>query len=172
MGPTALTVCASDITLHLVGPRSWTEMRATLVYETRDPFAVRVRFGSHPAGRGNIDRAAAQHHAVRSTGDAAGVEWLLGRELLHAALRHPVGTGDVRLWPTRSETDVLFLELRAPLGQALFELSRSAVASFLHDTEGLVPRGAESAVLDLDGELVDLLGGGRQGHGQGPDAGR
>jgi hypothetical protein len=52
---------------------------------------------------------------------------------------------------------VLFLHLRAPSGEALFELSRAAVAAFLRQTEALVPTGSESSLLDLDDELHVLL---------------
>ena len=144
--------CTARTTLHLVGPSSWTEVPATLLYDTADPFAVRVRFGGRvgaPTG-----------------GTEDGAEWMLGRDLLHAGLSHPAGAGDVRLWPARAAVDVLFLELRAPSGHALFELSRSAVADFLRETERLVPRGAESELLRVDGELLALL------QGEGPDPGR
>ena len=53
----------------------------------------------------------------------------------------PPGDGDIRLWPARTPGDVLFLELRAPSGHALFELSRAVLAGFLADTDRLVPRG-------------------------------
>lgn len=151
--------------MHLVGPSSWTEVPATLVYETTDPFAVRVRFG----GRGGRADAVADTTAARVApvpGDDDGVEWMLGRDLLHAGLSHPAGGGDVRLWPARTAVDVLFLELRAPSGHALFELTRSVVADFLRDTERLVPRGSESELLQVDGELFTLL------QGDGPEPGR
>src|SRR5215213_10095577 len=48
---------------------------------------------------------------------------------------------DVRLWPARGGLDVVFLQLRAPSGEALFELSGAVVAEFLRETEMLVPLG-------------------------------
>ena len=57
-------------------------------------------------------------------------------------------------------TDVLFLHLRAPSGEALFELSRATVAAFIRQTETLEPSGSESAMLSLDEELQALLSGG------------
>lgn len=150
--------CTARTTLHLVGPSSWTEVPAVLVYETPDPFAVRVRFGG-PAGRGDAVPGGA-------TGADDGVEWMLGRDLLHAGLSHPAGSGDVRLWPARTAVDVLFLELRAPSGHALFELSRSVVSDFLRETERLVPRGTESELMGVDSELSTLL------QGEGPEPGR
>ncbi len=71
----------------------------------------------------------------------------------------------MRLWPARTALDVLFLELRAPSGHALFELSRAVLAGFVADTERLVPIGREADVLDVDHELHALL------QGDEPDAG-
>lgn len=147
--------CTARTTLHLVGPSSWTEVPATLVYDTTDPFAVRVRFGGRAGSA-----------APASGTDEDGVEWMLGRDLLHAGLSHPAGTGDVRIWPARTAVDVLFLELRAPSGHALFELTRSVVAEFLRESERLVPRGAEADLLGVDDELLVLL------QGDGPEPGR
>ena len=130
----------TSTTLHLVGPHSWTEVPATLGYEVADPYAVRIGFGS-------------------PDGDD-GISWLLARDLLRAGLDRPAGDGDVRLWPARTTGDVLFLHLRAPSGEALFELSRTAVAAFLRQTEHLVPVGQEAAVLQVDDELAALLSGG------------
>jgi sporulation and cell division protein SsgA len=129
-------------TLHLVGPQSWTEVPALLCYEVSDPFAVRITFGDS------------------GTADDEGISWLVGRELLQAGLDHPAGEGDVRLWPSRTSGDVLFLHLRAPSGEALFEVSRGAVAGFLQLTADVVPFGQESAVLEVDQELAVLLSNG------------
>jgi sporulation and cell division protein SsgA len=129
-------------TLHLVGPTSWTEVPAVLRYAVDDPFAVRIGFGDADDGADD------------------GITWLLGRELLAAGLERPAGDGDVRLWPSRTSGDVLYLHLRAPSGEALFELSRATVAAFLQQTEALVPTGQETAALDVDEELATLLSGG------------
>ena len=133
---------SAPTTLHLVGPGSWREVPAVLCYEGSDPFAVRIGFGE--------------------VGDPAddGITWLLGRELLAAGLERPAGDGDVRLWPARTSGDVLYLHLRAPSGEALFELSRATVAAFLQRTETLVPTGQETAALGVDEELATLLSGG------------
>jgi hypothetical protein len=133
------------VTLQLVGPQSWTEVPALLCYDAADPFAVRIAFGDVGDGNGVVDP------------DDGGIAWLLSRELLQTGLEGPAGEGDVRLWPAHASTDVLFLHLRAPFGEALFELSRAAVAAFLRHTEALVPSGTESALLDLDDELHVLL---------------
>ena len=134
------------ITLQLVGPQSWTEVPALLCYDAADPFAVRIAFGDVGDENGVVEDD--------------GIAWLLSRELLQAGLGGPAGDGDVRLWPAHAATDVLFLHLRAPSGEALFELSRATVAAFLRQTETLVPTGTESDLLDLDDELHVLLSNG------------
>jgi hypothetical protein len=133
------------LTLQLIGPRSWTEVPALLTYDSADPFAVRITFGdTGPAPESAED----------------GVTWLVGRELLRAGLDRPAGDGDVRVWPASATADALFLHLRAPSGEALFELSRATLSTFLRETELLVQSGAESAELDLDEELAALLSNG------------
>jgi sporulation and cell division protein SsgA len=144
--------CTARTTLHLVGPQSWTAVPAALVYDAADPYAVRVRFGDvgedvDPTDAGPDD-------------DDGGVEWLLSRELLRTALSCPAGDGDVRIWPARAALDVLFLQLRAPSGEALFELSAAVVGDFLRQTELLVPAGQESGLLQVDDVLSALLQGG------------
>ena len=141
---------SSPITLQLVGPQSWTEVPALLCYEAADPFAVRIAFGDVGDDTGAV-------HA-----EDGGIAWLVSRELLQSGLDRPSGDGDVRLWPANTAADVLFLHLRAPSGEALFELSRATVAAFLRQTEVLVPHGSESDLLDLDDELQVLLSNGGQ----------
>ncbi|NYJ07827.1 SsgA family sporulation/cell division regulator [Petropleomorpha daqingensis] len=132
------------LTLQLIGPRSWTEVPALLSYEAADPFAVRITFGDVAGPEAADD----------------GVTWLVGRDLLRVGMDRPAGDGDVRVWPASATADVLFLHLRAPSGEALFELSRATLSAFLRETEALVPVGSEAAVLDLDDELTVLLSNG------------
>jgi hypothetical protein len=139
---------SSAITLQLIGPQSWTEVPALLCYDATDPFAVRIAFGDVGDQNELVDV------------EEAGIAWLVSRELLQSGLDRPSGEGDVRVWPARGATDVLFLHLRAPSGEALFELSRATVAGFLRQTEALVPSGSESGMLSLDEELQALLSGG------------
>jgi hypothetical protein len=136
------------ITLQLVGPQSWTEVPALLRYDASDPFAVRIAFGDVGDENGEVDP------------DDGGISWLVSRELLQAGLDQPSGVGDVRVWPANAATDVLFLNLRAPSGEALFELSRATVSAFLRQSETLVPSGTESDLLGLDDELHALLSNG------------
>ena len=137
---------SSPVTLQLVGPTSWTEVPALLLYDVADPYAVRIAFGDM-----------AEDDAADPD---AGITWLLSRELLQAGLERPAGEGDVRLWPAKAATDVLYLHLRAPSGEALFEVSRGTVAGFLQLTASVVPFGEESSVLEVDGELAALLSNG------------
>ena len=130
------------LTLQLIGPPSPSEVSALFSYDARDPYAVRIRFGSAHAG--GMDA----------------VTWLTGRELFRAGLDQPTGDGDVRVGPTEPSSDVLFLQLRAPSGEAVMELSRTALAAFVRGTESLVPFGAEGAAIDLDQGLAVLLSGG------------
>jgi hypothetical protein len=143
--------CTTRTTLHLVGPQSWTSVPAALVYEAVDPYAVKVRFG---------DGGEPEEPGFDEPEDDGGVEWLLSRELLRAGTSAPAGDGDVRIWPARAALDVLFLQLRAPSGEALFELSATVVGEFLRETERLVPVGEESGRLQVDDELIALLQGG------------
>ncbi len=139
---------SSPITLQLVGPQAWTEVPALLCYDAADPFAVRIAFGDVGDEHGAVDP------------DDGGIAWLVSRELLQSGLDRPSGDGDVRIWPAHAATDVLFLHLRAPSGEALFELSRATVAAFLRQSEVLVPSGSESSLLDIDDELHVLLSNG------------
>ena len=139
--------CSARTTFQLIGPHAWTAVPAALVYDSTDPFAVRVRFGDGP-------------EAGEVPDEDGGVEWLLSRDLLRAGLTGPVGEGDVRLWPARGGLDVVFLQLRAPSGEALFEVSGAVVTDFLGETELLVPAGTESDVLRVDDALSELLRGG------------
>jgi hypothetical protein len=157
--------CTARTTLHLIGPQFWTAVPAALVYDSADPFAVRVRFGD--GGQDDIDAGPYDGPDENPDDDLSygpeddgGVEWLLSRDLLRAGLAAPVGEGDVRLWPARGGLDVVFLQLRAPSGEALFELSGAVVGDFLRETEQLVPAGTESDVLRVDDELSALLRGG------------
>jgi Streptomyces sporulation and cell division protein, SsgA len=136
---------SSPVTLQLVGPTSWSEVPALLCYDAGDPFAVRIAFGDLADG-GSVD--------------PDGITWLLSRELLRTGTDRPAGEGDVRLWPARGASDVMYLHLRAPSGEALFELSRASVMAFLRQTEALVPSGSEAAQLELDDELQLLLSNG------------
>jgi hypothetical protein len=152
--------CSARTTLHLVGGQSWTAVPAALLYEPADPYAVRIRFGDAGEADAAAGPAEPGEPGEPREPDEEGVEWLLSRDLLRTGLSGPVGDGDVRIWPARAALDVLFLQLRAPSGEALFELSATVVGEFLRETERLVPLGRESGLLQVDDELSALLQGG------------
>jgi hypothetical protein len=112
-------------------------VRASLRYDPADPYAIQVLF------------------SAESTGGEA-VSWSFARELLVTGLDGPAGIGDVRVWP---RDDLVALALSSPDGTALFEIPRGVLVRFLHRTCVLVPRGRETAYLDLDGTVARLLAG-------------
>lgn len=142
MNSTNSTVSA-DLGLHLVVPTEEMSvpLTATLSYSAEDPYAVRISFHA------GLDEP---------------IEWILGRELLSAGIQGPQGLGDAQVWPSSAATDdlaadVLNIELSSPYGHAHFEAPAADVADFLRSTEQVVPVGSESAHVDFDAELTDLL---------------
>lgn len=106
-------------------------------YETADPLAVRMVFPAEASLVG------------------AETTWTFSRALLAEGLAGPSGAGAVRLWPS-GENRVL-LELQASEGIAIVELCASELRAFLHETYELLPVEAETAGLDVDQALADLL---------------
>ncbi len=126
--------------LHLVvaGEESM-PVDASLSYASSDPYAVTAVF-----------------HADESEP----VTWTFGRDLLAAGLEQPAGEGDIGVWPSTSQgLPVICMALSSPTGHALLEASHSDVRAFLTASYELVPRGTESAHLDLDDALDRLLAG-------------
>jgi Streptomyces sporulation and cell division protein, SsgA len=123
---------------QLIGAGSPSEFSALFSYDPRDPYAVSITFGSARVGGKDP------------------VTWLIGRGLLRVGLDQPTGDGDVRVGPA-ARNDVLFLHLRTHYGEALTELSRTALAAFVRGTESLVPFAEEGAAIELDEELAGLL---------------
>jgi Streptomyces sporulation and cell division protein, SsgA len=114
-------------------------VHADLSYAPNDPYAVRVAF---------------------HTGSAEIVEWTFARSLLTDGVTHPVGDGDVQVWPvSNTGQPMVFLSLSSPSGQALFEAPLPGVVQFLTQTYTLVPTGCESDFLDVGAELESLLYG-------------
>ncbi|MFB7455542.1 MULTISPECIES: SsgA family sporulation/cell division regulator [unclassified Streptomyces] len=110
---------------------------ATLHYDRRDPFAVRMTFPA-PA-----------------TLDGVEVCWIFARELLAAGLREPEGDGDVRVRPYGYDRTVL--EFHAPEGTAVVHIRSGEIRRFLESTSELVPLGLEHLQLDLDHDLAELM---------------
>jgi hypothetical protein len=131
---------STDIELRLVvsdGPAR--AVRADLGYTPSDPYAVRVAF---------------------HTGSSEIVEWTFARSLLTDGVTHPVGDGDVQVWPANTTGQpMVCLSLSSPSGRALFEASLGRVVEFLTKTYTLVPTGCESDFIDVGAELQSLLDG-------------
>jgi len=135
-GPIPVVVTA-DITLNLViGSEHGLPVPANFNYSAHEPFSIAAQFSS----------------------GGAEVTWVFARELLHEGSYHPVGDGDVTCWPaTVAGARVVCLALRSPSGQALLEAPADEVEAFLQRTFEVVPPGAESGYLDLDGLIEQIL---------------
>ncbi|MGW2954231.1 SsgA family sporulation/cell division regulator [Streptomyces eurythermus] len=110
---------------------------ATLRYDRRDPFAVRMTFPA-PATLEGVD-----------------VCWTFARELLTAGLEDPAGQGDVRVRPYGYDRTVL--EFHAPEGTAIVHVRSGEIRRFLQAVDELVPAGLEHLQLDLDHGLAELM---------------
>ncbi|MET8276737.1 MULTISPECIES: SsgA family sporulation/cell division regulator [unclassified Streptomyces] len=97
-------------------------MYMRLRYEPSDPYAVRAAF--------TLDDS-----------DEA-VEWIIGRDLLIAGLKGPLGEGCVRLWPAgERDRGSVYIVLKPPDGVALLEAPAQDIKKFLQETEAHVPIG-------------------------------
>ncbi|MGV9451992.1 SsgA family sporulation/cell division regulator [Streptomyces sp. NPDC003635] len=110
---------------------------ATLHYDRRDPFAVRMTFPA-PATLEGVE-----------------VCWTFSRELLTEGLRENVGHGDVRVRPYGYDRTVV--EFHAPEGTAVVHVRTGEIRRFLAATGELVPVGLEHLQLDLDHDLAELM---------------
>lgn len=100
---------------------------ATLTFDARQPYEVRVDFGDD-----NV--------------------WSVGRDLLGMGVQYPAGLGDVRLWPLG---DLLYVALSSHEGVALLTTDRNTVQIFLNRTYKLVGKTAET--VDVDSTVAVLL---------------
>lgn len=83
------------------------------------------------------------------------VTWTVSRDLLSDGMSRRCGDGDVRV--ERNATTVVIT--LAHEGQAQFRFDWLDVTEFLTAIYAQVPAGAEFADVDMDQELVSLLGG-------------
>ena len=105
-------------------------------YSAYDPFAVSL--------------------AVRTRHDRW-VEWLIGRELVMAALDAPAGEGDVRMRPLSVQGyDIVEIEIQSHDGRAVLEVDQELLRSFVDATLQMVPVGTEADRMDLDGEIARI----------------
>jgi len=128
----------TDLSLQLVVPGGPAlPVSAGFRYDSADPYAVHVGF---------------------RTGEDEVVEWTFARQLLADGVSHPVGEGDVQVWPSAEDGDhPVSLSLSSPSGSALFEMPLGGLVEFLTRTYTAVPTGSESDFVDLDAELALLV---------------
>jgi hypothetical protein len=136
------TVIEQSVQARMVAsaPRMET-LPATLQYDRRDPFAVRMAFPA-PA-----------------TLEGTEVSWEFSRELLAEGMDAAAGVGDVRIRPFGYDRTVL--EFHAAEGIAMVHVRTAELRHFLERAQELVPSGQEHRFLDLDRRLADLFGGPR-----------
>lgn len=133
-GPTI----SAELGLSLVVPEHGAvPLMASLCYTADDPYAIRMAF---------------------HVGTDEPVEWIFSRELLAEGMDGPAGEGDVHVWPgTDHGLGVLNVALSSPFGHAHFEAPMTAIAEFLDRTFAVIPAGEESAFINIDDELDELL---------------
>ena len=137
MSPASGVVEHTVRALLIVEPSATRSLTAALRYDRSDPFAIRIVFPPHIAL------------------DGGEVCWTFSRELLEEGLSHPVGEGDVHVWPWRVHRTVV--ELHTPQGAAVVRFGSPELRRFLDSSYALVPRGEERRAVDLDGGLAELL---------------
>ncbi|GAA2346511.1 SsgA family sporulation/cell division regulator [Dactylosporangium salmoneum] len=103
--------------------------RGTFVYDTAEPFAVRLLFDPD-------------------------VVWVFARQLLVDGLRGTAGLGNVRCWSDHSR---FFIDLTLSEGRATLQCRAADVRMFVAEMAFLVPAGLE--FLDIDRKLAQLLDG-------------
>ena len=133
---------SAELGLRLVVPQQTiVPLVASLFYSKDDPYAIRIAF---------------------HVGLDEPVEWIFARDLLSMGIEGREGLGDVVVWPSEGSeggapNSVLNIELSSPFGQAHFEAPAREVNDFLKRTYAIVPAGDETAHVDVDSELDDLL---------------
>ncbi|MFI8169724.1 SsgA family sporulation/cell division regulator [Streptomyces sp. NPDC085931] len=132
------TTVSDEMHLRLIlAGESSLPVQTGLRYDTADPYAV---------------------HATFHLGAEETITWVFARDLLAEGLHRPTGTGDVRVWPSRSHGQgVVCITLSSPEGEALLEAPARALESFLKRTDAAVPPGTEHDYLCLDEQLSRLL---------------
>lgn len=140
MGARQSSVTA-ELQLRLMVPGAASlPVRAGLLYDPTDPYAVQVTFHTGPGSDGEI------------------VDWTFARQLLTDGVSAPVGEGDVQVWPSHSAgLQTVCLSLSSPSGKAVFEVPLPELVEFLGRTYAAVPTGAESQHVNVDAELALLL---------------
>jgi hypothetical protein len=138
MNSWAPTTVTREVTVQLVAPGDGSvALPVILHYDVADPYAV---------------------HATFRTGHGDGVSWVFARELLTLGIHHPAGDGDVRVWPSWSSgSEVIFIGLTSPDGEALLQAPTRELADFLGRSFAVCPTGEEIMHLDVDAAITALL---------------
>ena len=137
-----MSTVSAELQLRYVDPRQRTlSLAASLFYSREDPYAIIIAF---------------------HVGEDEPVEWAFARDLLSMGMVGCEGVGDVRVWPSAGSEvgapgTVLNLELRSPSGEGHFEAPAKEISDFVRRTCQIVPVGQESAHLNFESELTDLL---------------
>jgi hypothetical protein len=132
------TIITERLTAYLViGRETGLDFTITASYDQRDPYAVRLTFPVN-------------------TPDGYPLTWVFGRQLIDEGLAGPTGDGDVHLWPCGP--DLVMLELRSAGGFAQIALAVRQLRSFLFLSYAEIPPGYESAYVEIDRLLHDLMG--------------
>lgn len=113
-------------------------LEGELVFDPADPYAVVMNLEAR----------------------SGSVVWTFARDLLADGLYEPCGSGDVQVWPCLSNSGqaVVIIELSSPDGLALLEAPSRAVHDFVARTHQVVPEGEESAHIEMDSVIAQLLG--------------
>ncbi|MGH3308673.1 MAG: SsgA family sporulation/cell division regulator [Nocardioides sp.] len=131
-------VLAQHVTLRAPHcPPGSVELDALFEYDSRDPFAVWITFGS----------------------GAASIRWAMSRSLLAEGLTDPAGEGDLRLRPSLDQdgSGVVVFEFHSPDGRFVAQASTRELYRFLTRTLVMVPFGSESDHFDVDAIISDLM---------------
>ena len=114
-----------------------TSIESDLVFDPSDPYAMTLVF-----------RTSAQD-----------VRWTFARELLVSGRFEPTGDGDVHVWPCLSSDlrAVVIIELCSAGGELRVRADSRSVDTFIAKMLTSVPEGQESAFVNFDDELTQLL---------------
>jgi Streptomyces sporulation and cell division protein, SsgA len=135
---TSAKVVTESIALEFVNTQGEpTSLEADLVFDPADPYAITMNFRS------------GEHEVL----------WTFGRELIVQGRYEPTGDGDVHVWPCLSSEGkaVVIIELCSPQGEVLVQTATRNVDHFVTAMLTSVPEGQESAFVDFDDELAEVL---------------
>jgi hypothetical protein len=113
-------------------------LRATLAYDGKEPYEVRLRF---PAGLEYLDM-------------------VLTRELLARGLAGAATFGGMRVWLGGGGSRTVCIGWTEPGGEARLEVPAASVACFLDVTYCLVPEGGELPRADIDKVIAAIFADG------------